>query len=145
MEIVIMDDQIMDDEIMKDQSIEDKKSQIGTIISADLTIDQADDVRDFYEQVIGWEHVDIEMGGYSDYLMQTKEGVPVAGVCHQAGPNAGLPKVWMVYFQVEDLEKSLQAVRRLGGKVLREPEGTSCGSFAVIEYPAGAICALSQI
>jgi len=130
---------------MEDQIMEDKKSQIGTIISADLTIDHADDVRDFYEQVIGWEHVDIEMGGYSDYLMQTKEGVPVAGVCHQAGPNVGLPKVWMVYFQVEDLEKSLQAVRRLGGKVLREPVGTSCGSFAVIEYPVGAICALSQI
>ena len=135
----------MDIEIMEDESLEDKKSQIGTIISADLTIDQADDVRDFYEQVIGWEHMDIEMGGYSDYLMQTKEGLPVAGVCHQAGPNAGLPTVWMVYFQVEDLNKSLQAVRRLGGKVLREPAGTSCGSFAVIEYPVGAICALSQI
>ncbi len=145
MEIEILEDEILKEEVINDLILEDKKSQIGTIISADLTVDQADDVRDFYEQVIGWEHVDIEMGGYNDYLMQTKEGVPVAGVCHQAGPNAGLPKVWMVYFQVEDLEKSLQAVRRLGGKVLREPEGTSCGSFAVIEYPAGAICALSQI
>ena len=145
MEIEILEDEILKEEVINDLILEDKKSQIGTIISADLTVDQADDVRDFYEQVIGWEHVDIEMGGYSDYLMQTKEGVPVAGVCHQAGPNAGLPKVWMVYFQVEDLEKSLEAVRRLGGKVLREPEGTSYGSFAVIEYPAGAICALSQI
>lgn len=145
MEIEILEDEILKEEVINDLILEDKKSQVGTIISADLTVDQADDVRDFYEQVIGWEHVDIEMGGYSDYLMQTKEGVPVAGVCHQAGPNAGLPKVWMVYFQVEDLEKSLEAVRRLGGKVLREPEGTSCGSFAVIEYPAGAICALSQI
>ncbi len=145
MEIEIMEDEILKEEVINDLILEDKKSKVGTIISADLTIDQADDVRDFYEQVIGWEHVDIEMGGYSDYLMQTKEGVPVAGVCHQAGPNAGLPKVWMVYFQVEDLEKSLEAVRRLGGKVLREPAGTSCGSFAVIEYPAGAICALSQI
>lgn len=145
MEIEILEDEILKEEVINDLILEDKKSQVGTIISADLTVDQADDVRDFYEQVIGWEHVDIEMGGYSDYLMQTKEGVPVAGVCHQAGPNAGLPKVWMVYFQVEDLEKSLQAVRRLGGKVLREPEGTSCGSFAVIEYPAGAICALSKI
>ncbi|SHM78504.1 hypothetical protein [Gracilibacillus kekensis] len=32
-----------------------------------------------------------------------------------------------------------------GGKVLREPSGSGCGSFAVIEYPAGAICALSQM
>ena len=145
MEIEILEDEILKEEVMNDQIMEDKKSQIGTIISADLTVDQADSVRDFYEQVIGWEHMDIKMGDYSDYLMQTKEGVPVAGVCHQAGPNAGLPPIWMVYFQVEDLEKSLQAVRRLGGKVLREPAGTSYGNFAVIEYPVGAICALSQI
>ena len=76
MEIEILEDEILKEEVMNDQIMEDKKSQIGTIISADLTVDQADSVRDFYEQVIGWEHMDIKMGDYSDYLMQTKEGVP---------------------------------------------------------------------
>jgi len=120
-------------------------SKQGTIISADLTINQAEDVRDFYKQVIGWEHSEISMGGYSDYMMMTKDGVPVAGVCHQAGSNAGLPPVWLVYFQVSDLEKSLEMCKKLGGKILREPGSSECGSFAVIEYPVGAICALSQI
>jgi len=120
-------------------------TQIGTIISADLTINQADDVRDFYKQVIGWDHMDINMGDYNDYLMQTKDGVPVAGVCHQAGPNAGLPTVWMVYFQVEDLGKSMKMCKELGGKVLREPAEMTSSNFTVIEYPAGAICAISQI
>lgn len=122
-------------------------AQQGTIISADLTVNQAEEVRDFYKQVIGWEHSDVSMGAYNDYMMTTKEGVPVAGVCHQAGSNAGLPAVWLVYFQVADLEKSLETCRRLGGKVLREPEPgeSACGKFAVIEYPAGAICALTQI
>ena len=129
-------------------NMEDNKtmpSQQGTIISADLTIDKAEEVREFYKQVIGWEHSEISMGDYSDYMMTTKDGVPVAGVCHQRGSNAGLPPVWLVYFQVNDLEKSLETCRKLGGKVLREPESSSCGSFGVIEYPAGAICALSQI
>ncbi len=130
--------------------MEDNKTKLdqeGTIISADLTIHGADEVRDFYKEVIGWEHVNIQMGDYSDYLMTTKAGVPVAGICHQAGENAGLPTVWMVYFQVKDLAQSMEACRKLGGKVLREPqgEGIECGCFAVIEYPAGAICALCQI
>lgn len=130
--------------------MEDNKkllSQAGTIISADLTINQTEEVRDFYKQVIGWEHSDINMGDYSDYMMTTKEGVPVVGICHQTGENAGLPPVWLVYFQVNNLEKSLEMCRNLGGKVLREPESgsTACGSFAVIEYPAGAICALCQM
>jgi len=117
----------------------------GTILSADLTIIQAEEVREFYKQVIGWEHIEINMGDYSDYLMTTKDGIPVAGVCHQRGVNSGLPPVWMVYFQVNDLKQSLETCKKLGGKVLREPGTSTCGSFGVIEYPAGAICALGQM
>ncbi|MBU3110011.1 VOC family protein [Clostridium lacusfryxellense] len=120
-------------------------SKQGTIVSADLTIDKAEQVREFYKHVIGWEHSEINMGDYNDYLMTTKDGVPVAGVCHQLGSNAGLPPVWMVYFQVSDLNQSLEACRKLGGKVLREPENSTCGSFGIIEYPVGAICGLSQM
>lgn len=120
-------------------------NQEGSIVSADLTIHNAEVVRDFYKQVIGWDHSDVNMGDYSDYMMVTKEGTPVAGVCHQAGGNAGLPPVWMVYFQVSDLSLSLEKCKGLGGKVLREPEDLACGNFAVIEYPPGAICAIIQL
>ncbi|MBD1382228.1 VOC family protein [Metabacillus arenae] len=120
-------------------------AQLGKIISADSTVNQAEEVRNFYKQVIGWEHTEVNMGGYSDYLMTTPDGQPVAGVCHQAGGNEGLPPVWLVYFQVSDLQESLTTCRTLGGKVLREPSGTGIGSYAVIEYPKGAICALSQM
>ncbi len=117
----------------------------GKIASADLTVKGAEQVRNFYKQVIGWDHSEINMGSYDDYIMTSKDGTPVAGICHQSGSNEGLPPVWMVYFQVSDLNNSLEACRELGGKVLREPNGSGCGSFAVIEYPAGAICALSQM
>ncbi|MEC2158132.1 VOC family protein [Virgibacillus halodenitrificans] len=117
----------------------------GKIISADLTVENAEQVRDFYKKVIGWENSEVNMGNYSDYMMTTKEGTPVAGICHQSGSNAGLPPVWLTYFQVKDLDHSLKMCRELGGKVLRKPEGSGCGSFAVIEYPEGAVCALSQI
>jgi uncharacterized protein len=118
----------------------------GKIISADLTVELAEETRDFYEQVIGWKHEEFVMGDYADYVMNASDGEPAAGICHQAGVNKGLPPVWLVYFGVHDLSASLEACKKLGGKVHTEPKGTiKTGSYAVIEYPAGAFCALSQL
>ncbi|WKA53885.1 VOC family protein [Planococcus shixiaomingii] len=117
----------------------------GTILFTDLTVERAEETRDFYKQVIGWEHSDVKMGDYADYEMKSLDGQSVAGICHQAGVNKGLPPVWLVYFSVQDLEASLTACRRLGGIVHVEPKTVRPGSYAVIEYPEGAFCALSQL
>lgn len=124
---------------------EDYKIQPGSIISADLTVHHAEGVRDFYKEVVGWQHSDFRMGDYADYMMNTSDGKPAAGICHQAGVNEGLPQLWIVYFAVADLAKSLEMCRNRGGIVHREPEGAiASGSYAIIEYPAGAFCGLSQ-
>jgi uncharacterized protein len=117
----------------------------GTILSADVTVHQSEAVRDFYKKVIGWEHSEYKRGDYTDYFMTTTDGQPVAGICQKAGSLANLPPVWLVYFGVKDLQESLEECRKLGGKVLSEPQGEGYGSYAIIEYPPGAICALSQI
>lgn len=120
--------------------------QAGAVLFTDLTVDTADKTRDFYKQVIGWKHSEIEMGDYADYVMETPEGAGVAGICHRAGVNKNLPPVWLVYFNVEDLKASLDACKELGGNVYKEPESPiKPGSYAVIEYPKGTFCALSQI
>ncbi|WP_054787713.1 VOC family protein [Gracilibacillus dipsosauri] len=119
--------------------------QPGTIISADVTVNQSEEVRDFYKKVIGWEHSEYKRGDYTDYFMTTSDGQPVAGICQRAGSLAELPSVWLVYFGVNDLAASLEECRNLGGKVLTEPQSVGRGSYAVIEYPVGSICALSQI
>ncbi|MFC0273703.1 VOC family protein [Metabacillus herbersteinensis] len=116
----------------------------GTILSADVTVNQSEVVRDFYKKVIGWEHSEYKRGDYTDYFMTTTDGQPVAGICQRAGSLADLPLAWLVYFGVKDLPASLEECRNLGGKVLTEPQGEGRGSYAVIEYPVGAICALSQ-
>ena len=117
----------------------------GRILFTDLTVDQAEETRDFYKRVIGWNHSEINMGEYSDYVMEAPDGLPVAGICHKAGVNKKLPPVWLVYFNVEDLKASLDECRKLGGSVYFEPEDIHSGSYAVIEYPAGTYCALSQL
>lgn len=124
---------------------EQNNFQAGTIISADVTVNKSEEVRDFYKKVIGWDHSEYQRGDSTDYFMTTPDGQLVAGICQKSGSLAELPPVWLVYFGVDDLAASLKECRDLGGKVLTEPQSVSQGSYAVIEYPAGAICALSQI
>ena len=44
-----------------------KRPQVGTIGWRDLTVENAESVRDFYQGVVGWETSAVDMGGYSDF------------------------------------------------------------------------------
>lgn len=116
----------------------------GTIGWHDLTVDDADGIRDFYANVIGWTHANVSMGEYNDYVMLPPGGEGVAGVCHRRGSNVELPPVWMVYFIVDDVEESAAACAAAGGKVRVAPRAMAGGAYCVIEDPAGAVCALYQ-
>lgn len=71
-----------------------ESAAIGKIGWIDMTVDDAPCVRDFYKTVVGWETDDVDMGGYSDYVMKMPvSGDGVAGVCHSRGSNADLPVV----------------------------------------------------
>ncbi len=115
----------------------------GTIGWVDLTVPDADTLRDFYRDVAGWEPAPVDMGGYSDWAMGPPGEGAVAGVCNARGANADMPPVWMIYIIVADLDASLAACAAGGGEVVRPPrDGTM--RFAVIRDPAGAICGLFE-
>lgn len=115
----------------------------GTVTWQDLTVEDAEKLRDFYASVVGWAPEPVSMGGYSDFVM-TSEGAEIAGVCHALGANAVLPPVWLIYITVEDLDFSLTECERLGGAVLTPPRSYGGGRYCVIKDPAGAVCALYQ-
>jgi hypothetical protein len=121
------------------------KDDVGKIGWIDLTVPDAERVRDFYRAVVGWESEGVDMGGYQDYCMASAEGGPVAGVCHARGTNEGLPPQWLIYITVASLDESLARCRALGGEVVRAPRGLGGqGRFAVVRDPAGAVCALFE-
>ncbi len=119
-------------------------SPLGQISWADLTVDDAQGVRDFYQQVAGWTNSPVDMGGYEDFCMNAANGETVAGICHAQGENADLPPVWLVYINVQDIEHSIAKCKSLGGKLLSGPRDVGAGVSAVIQDPAGAIVALYQ-
>lgn len=126
-----------------------KTYQTGAIISTDLTIDNTEQVLDFYKQVIGWDSEALDMqddqGQYVDYVVKDDAGNWVGGICHKRGMNQDLPPVWLVYIQVTDIEASLQQCVTLGGKVLKKSRlDDGSVQYAVIQDPAGAILAITK-
>jgi uncharacterized protein len=122
-----------------------KPTLAGTIIWRDLTVENADAVRAFYEGVVGWQSRPEEMGGYSDYHMLVPGSEEsVAGICHARGCNADLPAQWLIYIRVEDVEQSAARCRELGGEVVVAPRTMGGDGICVIRDPAGAVCALYQ-
>ena len=122
-----------------------ESAKVGTIGWQDLTVENADEIRDFYRSVVGWTHEPVGMGEYDDYNMVPPQGGDgVAGICHKRGTNADLPAQWMLYFIVEDVEKSVAACTTGGGEIISGPRPMAAGRFCVIRDPAGAVCALYQ-
>jgi len=123
---------------------EKQKPEIGSITWCDLTVPNAEEIKDFYEKVVGWIPDPVSMGDYNDFSMIAPEsGKVAAGVCHSRGGNAKLPPQWLLYIAVKDVDESAKQCERLGGKIILEPKNMSgYGRYCVIQDPAGAVCAL---
>jgi predicted enzyme related to lactoylglutathione lyase len=115
----------------------------GTVSWFDLTVERADEIRDFYSNVTGWRPELVDMDGYSDFCMlPPASDKPQAGICHARGVNTDLPAQWLIYITVGDLESAMGRCRELGGSVIAGPRKLGEGRFCVIRDPAGAVAAL---
>ncbi|CAN5620296.1 hypothetical protein BH10BAC5_BH10BAC5_02710 [soil metagenome] len=130
-----------------------EKNKIGAVSWFDLTVDNAEEVRDFYSNVTGWtfsnQEMSIENGNgkdkYEDYCMNLPhDGTTVAGICHAKGSNSNIPPQWMMYISVEDIERSVMICLKKGGKIMDGPRKMGNMNFCVIQDPAGACCALVE-
>ena len=120
-----------------------EKSKIGVIEWRDLTVDNAEQVKDFYSKVVGWDTSALSMGDYDDYCVNlpgTDE--TIAGICHARGGNTKIPAQWLMYVRVASFEDSVKQCIDLGGTVIDGPRKQFGGDFCVIQDPAGAILAL---
>jgi predicted enzyme related to lactoylglutathione lyase len=116
----------------------------GVVTWMDLTVNDADGVRDFYRDVVGWKTMDINMGEYNDYCMMSPSDDQVrSGICHHRGSNTGIPPVWMMYINVTDLDDRMEKVKQLGGEIVHGPRKMGeKARYCIIRDPAGAYCAL---
>lgn len=117
----------------------------GSIGWVDLTVENAEQIRDFYKTVAGWQATGVPMGDYEDFCMTPPtESNPVAGICHARGSNADMPAQWMIYIVVPDIEASVKACEAGGGRVVQPIRSVGANRMAVIADPAGAVSALYE-
>lgn len=110
----------------------------------DITVPDADGLKDFYKQVVGWKSMDISMGDYADYAMLSpKDDAARSGVCHAKGSNANMPAAWIMYINVANLDESIANVIAGGGEVVNGPRKMGeKARYCIIKDPAGAFCGL---
>ena len=118
------------------------ESALGKFMWADLTVDDAVRVRDFYCQVGGWTWEAVSMGEYEDFIMKNASGDVVAGICHHRGVNNKIPPYWINCIVVSSVNESSRRCEEGGGKIIDGPRKMGEDIYLLIQDPAGAYIAL---
>lgn len=109
----------------------------------------ADAVDTFYTAVFGYEAQQVGDGTAFDYKVWTLPGDPqaqVAGRMRLGGDMpADVPSAFQVYFVVADCDDAAATVRRLGGRVVKDPQDSPFGRMAVVADDQGATFAVIDV
>ncbi|MCW8832809.1 MAG: VOC family protein [Colwellia sp.] len=132
-------------------------NQIGDMAWMDLSVPDAEQVKRFYQKVLGWQSESVSMSddgeSYEDFAMSSQEEAPssetssdrfVTGVCHSKGANADMPSVWLPYFLVADIDVAVATVKAEGGELTTKIKSMGDDRYVVVKDPSGAQCALYQ-
>jgi predicted enzyme related to lactoylglutathione lyase len=137
-------------------------NQLGDMAWMDLSVPDAEQVKGFYQSILGWQSQAVAMTDkeekYNDFAMSPKasennasqdietasNNTFVTGVCHAKGANADMPATWLPYFLVADIELAVAKVQAEGGELITDIKSMGDDKYVVIKDPAGAQCALYQ-
>jgi predicted enzyme related to lactoylglutathione lyase len=133
-------------------------NKIGDMAWMDLCVPNAEQIKDFYQKVLGWQSETVNMScgeeSYVDFSVSSittetsKENATdnkfVTGICHAKGGNEDMPAVWLPYFLVADIEFAVSTVQKEGGELVTKIKSMNDDKYVVIKDPAGAQCALYQ-
>lgn len=112
---------------------------------ADLTVPNASEIVNFYKDILGYNVDKVSMGDYDDYCLIDSSNVPVAGVCHGKGVNKDIPPFWIIYFKIDDLDKSLNSLLEKGGTKITEPKNMGDDiKYCIVKDPNGTPFALFE-
>lgn len=109
-----------------------------------LTTDTAA-ARAFYGSVVGWEARDTSTPRFP-YSLFTAGAAPVCGLMDlpQEGLKKGATPRWVGYVAVDDVEATVDRLKRLGGTVYVPPTDTNIGRISIVADPQKATFALAQ-
>jgi predicted enzyme related to lactoylglutathione lyase len=102
----------------------------------------------FYKKLFNWGEKKSEMGQGSqgEYTEFQAGGESIAGGM-EMNPMvpAEVPSYWMVYFNVDDVDKAFKKATEAGGKEMLAPQDMPGGRFAILQDPQGAMFGLLKM
>lgn len=116
----------------------------GTVNWRDLQTGDLASASAFDTGLLGLEARALD-GGASAYTVLVKNGKDVCGIAQMPGGGHGMPAQWLTYFEVKDLDASIAAAKKVGGKVVQRPFDMPFGRMAVLTDPYGATFSLNWI
>lgn len=111
----------------------------GIPIWYELITPDADATQRFYGAVLGWGFEPMPPTPDMDYRIASTNGTAVAGLM-QAPEGQPMPRRWLVYFGVEDVDRSAKEAGEAGASVHIPPTDIpEVGRFAFLADPQGAL------
>jgi len=105
--------------------------------------DDLDKLAEFYKELFGWK---IEKAAGLDYF-HIQTGPPEAAAIRGGLLNRPIPgpRSWVHYVSVNSIDKTIDLVQSMGGKVVREKAAVPKVAWhAIVEDPEGNIFAIYQ-
>ena len=97
----------------------------------------------FYQKVFGWSTKQTPMGeGQPPYNEFQLDGQNILGGMDTGAMGSKMPAYWLVYFSVDDVDKSFKTATAAGGKEMMAPSDFPGGRFAILSDPQGAVFGL---
>lgn len=118
---------------------------IGEFCWHELAASDYEAAFDFYQALFGWEITsEMDMGDAGVYRMYGQNGLTYGGIFTKTDDMPGPPPPWWsLYVDIEDIDRTLEAVEQHGGRVLMGPREIPGGNqVAHCMDPQGAAFAL---
>jgi uncharacterized protein len=112
----------------------------GRFVWHELMTTDTDAASDFYSHVVPWKAEDSGMPFYSLWMSGKYRAGGLMALPEDASAT---PPHWIIYIGTPDVDGTVEAVEKLGGKVLKAPSDIpNVGRFAVLSDPQGAAFAV---
>jgi uncharacterized protein len=118
-------------------------NETGSMCWNELITTDSSKATSFYKQIFGWKDEPMRTAQGGPYTVMKKDGAQAAGIM-QATPQMKLTHpYWLIYFAVDDCDKSAAKAEQLGGKTMMPPTNIpDIGRFSVLTDPQGAYFAI---
>ena len=124
----------------------DVQGKHGSFAWAELNARGLDQAEPFYKKVFGWTEKKSPMGeGLGDYTEFKLNDQSILGALEMMPmvPQE-VPSYWLVYFAVDDVDKTHEKAVGLGAKELLPPQDYPGGRYSIVADPTGAAFGLMK-